>query len=160
MDKLKNEKIRRGFSEELNKLIQETFSNTNQGNVEDKRDKLKDSMTKATEKHLKFTKEMPTKPWINYKIIDFIEKRRKFKNTISEEGMSEYKMYRNLINREAKITKEEWLNNICKDFDSCLAKGLNEKAYKNIKRFFRKYKDKATILRGIDGKIIIQGKKS
>jgi len=64
-------------------------------------------MTKAAEKHLKFTKEMPTKPWINNEIIDLIEKRRKYKNAVSEEGMSEYKKYRNLVNREAKKAKEE-----------------------------------------------------
>lgn len=66
--------------------------------------------------------------------------------------MSEYKKYRNLDNREAKKAKEEWLNNICKDIDFCLAKDLSDKAYKNIKRFFSEYKDKATILRGVDGK--------
>jgi len=35
---------------------------------------------------------------------------------------------------------------------------LSDKAYKNIKRFFREYKD-TTILRGIDGKIITEGEK-
>lgn len=79
---------------------------------------------------------------------------------MSEEGIAEYKKYRNLVNREAKKAKEEWLNNICKNIDSCLTKGLSDKAYKNIKRFFREYKDKTTILRGIDGKIITEGKKS
>jgi hypothetical protein len=49
-------------------------------------------MTKAAEKHLKFTKEMRTKTWINNEIIDLIEKRRKYKNAVSEEGMSEYKI--------------------------------------------------------------------
>jgi len=122
-------------------------------------EKLRHTITKAAEKHLKFTKEMHTKPWINNEIIDLIEKRRKYKNTVSEEGMSEYKKYKNLVNREAKKAKEEWLNNTCKDIDSCLTKGLRDKAYKNIKRFFREYKDKATILRGIDGKIITEGKK-
>ena len=157
--KLKNEEIRRDFNEELNKLLQETKNNKKQGNIEDEWIKLRDIMAKAAEKHLNFTKELPTKPWINNKIIDLIEKRRKYKNEISEEGMSEYKMYRNLVNREAKKAKEEWLNNICKDIDACLEKGLSDKVYQIIKRFFREYKDKATILRGTDGKIIVEGKK-
>lgn len=78
----------------------------------------------------------------------------------SEEGKSEYKKYRNSVNRAAKKAKEKWLNNVCKDINSCLTKGLNDKAYKNIKRFFREYKGKATILRGIDGNIITEGKKN
>jgi len=36
---------------------------------------------------------------------------------------------------------------------------LSDKAYKNIKQFFREYKDKVTILRGINGKIITESKK-
>jgi hypothetical protein len=159
MDKLKNEEIRSDFNEELNNLLREANSNKNKDNDKVEWKKLRDTMTKAEEKHLKFTIEMPTKPWINNKIIDLIEKRRKYKNAVSEEGMSEYKKYRNLVNREAKKAKEEWLNNICKDIDSCLTKGLSDKAYKNIKRFFREYKDKATILREIYGKIITEGKK-
>ncbi|CAI6352699.1 unnamed protein product [Macrosiphum euphorbiae] len=159
MDKLKNEEIRSDFNEELNNLLQEANSNKNQDNDKVEWEKLRDTMTKAAEKHLKFTKEMPTKPWINNEIIDLIEKRRKYKNAVSEEGIAEYKNYRNLVNREAKKAKEEWLNNICKDIDSCLTKGLSDKAYKNIKRFFREFKDKTTILRGTDGKIITEGKK-
>ncbi|KAL4135345.1 hypothetical protein QTP88_006960 [Uroleucon formosanum] len=134
---------------QIDYILEENI-NKNQDNDKVKWEKLRDTMTKAVEKHLKFTKEVTTKPWINNEIIDLIEKRRKYKNAVSEEGMSEYKKYRNLVNREAKKAKEEWLNNICKDIDSCLTKGLSDKAYKNIKRFFREYKDKATILRGID----------
>jgi len=62
MDKLKNEEIRTDFNQELNKLLQERNSNRNQNNVEDEWEKLRDTMTKAAKKHLKFTKEMPTKP--------------------------------------------------------------------------------------------------
>lgn len=29
-------------------------------------------MTRAAEKYLEYTKEIPAKPWINNKIIDFI----------------------------------------------------------------------------------------
>lgn len=48
-------------------------------------------------------------------------------------------------------------NNICKDIDFCPAKRQSHKVYKNIKRFFSEYIDKATILRGADGKIITEG---
>lgn len=33
-------------------------------------------MINAAEKHLKYTKETPIKPWINSKIINLIENRR------------------------------------------------------------------------------------
>jgi len=74
----------------------------------------------------------------------------------NEEGRSEYNKYRNLVNRETKKAKEEWLNNICKDIDFYLTKGLSDKVYKHIRRFFSEYKDKTTILRGVDGKVITE----
>jgi len=113
MDKLKNEEIRSDFNEELNNLLQEANSNKNQDNDKVEWEKFRDTMTKAVEKYLKFTKEIPTKPWINNEIIDLIEKRSKYKNAVSDDGISVYKKYRNLVNREAKKAKEEWLNNIC-----------------------------------------------
>lgn len=74
--------------------------------------------------------------WINNKIKYLTEKRRKNKNLSNEGGMSEYKEYRNLVNREAKKAKMKWLNNRCKDIDFFLEKGLSIKAYKYIKLFF------------------------
>jgi len=35
---------------------------------------LKDIFAKTAEKHFKFTKELPMKPWINNQIIELIEK--------------------------------------------------------------------------------------
>lgn len=50
------------------------------------------------------------------------------------------------------------MNNICKGIDSNITKDLSDKAYKNIRQFFSEYKDKAIILRGVDGKVITGGK--
>jgi hypothetical protein len=62
------------------------------------------------------------------------------------------------VNREVKKAKEEWLNNISKDIDSCLVKGLNDKAYRNIKQCISEYKGKTTILRETDSKVIMERK--
>lgn len=78
-------------------------------------------MIKAAGKRLKYTKEMSEKSCIKNKIIDFIEKRRKYKNRNSEKEISEYKKYRNLVNWEAKRAKEEWLNNLCTDINFYLS---------------------------------------
>lgn len=67
MDELNNEETRSDFNEELNKLLKDANSNRNQNNVKDEKEKLRDTMTKATKKHLKFTTKMLTKPWINKK---------------------------------------------------------------------------------------------
>ena len=48
-------------------------------------------MTNAAEKHFKYIKETPIKPWINSKIINLIEKRKVYKNARNEIGRSEYK---------------------------------------------------------------------
>lgn len=71
---------------------------------------------------------------------------------------SNEKKNRNLVNREAKKAKEERLNNNCKYIDFYITKGLSDKTHKNIKWFFNEYKDKTTILRGADGKVITGGK--
>jgi len=59
----------------------------------------------------------------------------------------EYKKYRNMMNREAKRAKEEWLENKCSEIENCLVRGLSDKAYKIIKQFFETYKSGAKVLR-------------
>lgn len=72
--------------------------------------------------------------------------------------MSEYIKYRNIDSREGKRAKEERLNGMCADIIILyLVNGRIDKVYKNIKWFFSKFKDRTTILRGINGKITIKG---
>jgi len=49
-----------------------------------------------------------------------------------------------MIIRESKKAKEEWLNDKCSSVDDCLVKGMGDKAYKIIKRFFGDYRIRST----------------
>lgn len=77
---------------------------------------------------MEYTKEISVRPWINSKIIDLIEERRKLKNV-----------------REAKRIKDERLNNICANL--FLTKSLSDKVYTNIKQFFSEFMDRTTMLK-------------
>lgn len=47
------------------------------------------------------------KSWITNKIIDPIEKRRKYKNIKNDKDKRKYKIYRNMIIRKSKKVKKE-----------------------------------------------------
>lgn len=59
-----------------------------------------------------------------------------------------------MILRESKKTKEERLNDKCSSVDDCLSKGMGDKAYKIIKRFFNKHKNRSRFLKSSDEKVI------
>ena len=73
------------------------------------------------------------------KNITLIEQRRKYKH---DKNKSEYNRLRNLINRQAKKDKEEWLGHYCGEIENQLNRGNNEKSYNHIRRLFGKLKIK------------------
>jgi len=81
-------------------------------------------------------KNSPIKLWISARLVELIETRRKYKNGKTEVDKREYKKYRNMVNRETKRAKEEWLVNKCSEIENCLVRGLSDKTYKIIKQFF------------------------
>lgn len=100
----------------------------------------------------------PIKSWINKKLVELIDIRREHKNLKTEESQNEYKKYRNLVNRETRRVKEEWLESTHSAVNNYLDKDLCDKVYKIIKQFFGTHKGKSKILRGKDGKIIMNNR--
>ena len=76
------------------------------------------------------------------KTITLIEQGRKHKH---DENKSEYNQPRNLINRQAKKDKGEWLGQYCEEIESQLNRGNTEKSYNLIRKFFGKSKIKHTL---------------
>ncbi|VVC35306.1 Hypothetical protein CINCED_3A013573, partial [Cinara cedri] len=72
------------------------------------------------------------KPWISQEVINLINKRRKFKNAVDEEGQKEYRKLRNEIIR-SKREKEEFLNEICEEINRELIANNLDKAYGMVK---------------------------
>lgn len=122
--------------------------------INDDWETLKEAVRITAEAKLGTKKNTPIKPWITNKIVDLIEERRKHKNGKNDEDKRKYKVYRNMIIRESKKAKEEWLSDKCSSVDDCLSKGMADKAYKIIKRFFSDYRNRSTFLRNSDGKVI------
>lgn len=52
-----------------------------------------------------------------------------------------------MIIRESKKAKKEWLNDKCFSLDDCHSKGMGDKAYKIIKIFFSKHKNRSIVLK-------------
>jgi len=135
VEKLKQEGTRRQFYEEVNGIIR-VKQTEKPGNYEDTRKTLKEAITKTADKTLGKIKNSPIKPWVNTRLVELIEARRNYKNGKTKGDRREYKKYRNMVNREGKRTKEEWLEKVCSSVENCLARGLSDKAYKIMKQFF------------------------
>ena len=61
--------------------------------------------------------QQPRKPWISEKTVTLIEQRRIHKH---DKNKSEYNRIRNLINRQVKKHKEEWLEQYCEEIENSL----------------------------------------
>ncbi|KAL4083913.1 hypothetical protein QTP88_029229 [Uroleucon formosanum] len=159
LDKLKDKETRYSYSEGVNNKLKELkelqIKDRNEPyGINDDWEALKEAATTAAETKLGTEKNTPIRPWITNKIVDLIEERRKYKNGKNDEDKRKYKVYRNMIIRESKKAKEEWLNDKCSSVDDCLSKGMGDKAYKLMKRFFSDYRNRSTFLKNSDGKVI------
>lgn len=159
LDKLKDKETRYSYSEgvnnKLNELKELQIKDQNEPyGINDDWEALKEAVTTAAETKLGTEKNTPIRPWITNKIVDLIEERRKYKNGKNDEDKRKYIVYRNMIIRESKKVKEEWLNDKCSSVDDFLSKGMGDKAYKIIKRFFSDYRNRSTFLKNGDGRVI------
>jgi hypothetical protein len=104
VSKLKEEKETEYYNNRINQNLNYTGTETTDTN--DQWETLKHAITTAAKETLEKLKQQPRKPWISKKTITLIEQRRKHKR---DKNKSEYNRLRNLINRQAKTDKEEWL---------------------------------------------------
>uniref|UniRef100_A0A8D9E3Z3 Craniofacial development protein 2 n=1 Tax=Cacopsylla melanoneura TaxID=428564 RepID=A0A8D9E3Z3_9HEMI len=123
--------------------------------INDKWNFLKNSIKEAALQTLGTLKIMPRKPWIDGNIIKLIEERRKCKNLEDIEGRIRYKHLKNLVNRESRKAKEEWLQDLCTEIDTNLKRGKIEKAYSLIKKYFGKKKMIGNSIEDENGKLLL-----
>lgn len=98
--------------------------------INNERESLKEAVTTAADTKLGTKINTPMRLWLTNKIVNLIEERWKYKN---DEDKRKYKVYyRNMIIRESKKVKEEWLNDKCSSVDDCISKIMGDKAYKII----------------------------
>lgn len=60
-----------------------------------------------------------------------------------------------MVLRESKKVNEEWKNDKCSSVEYCLFKYLEDKAYKIMKTFFSKHRNKSTFLKIRNEKFIM-----
>lgn len=83
--------------------------------------KIKEAITKTADKNLGKSKNNLIKSWIIKKLVELIDTRSKYKNSITEEDKNEYKKC-----RKARRDKEEWLESICSSVNKYMGKSLSE----------------------------------
>lgn len=76
-----------------------------------------------------------------------INKRRKFKNAIDEEGKKEYSNLRIEFIRRSKKEKEDYLNEIYEEINRKPRVDNVDKVYGTIKKFLGERKEKATVVK-------------
>lgn len=144
--KLKIPDIKVDFENNTNKLVEEHKELKNKP-IQEQWVNLKKIILETGTKILLKGKEGGRKLWISQEVIDLINKRRKFKNAIDEEGQKEYRKLRNEIIRRSKKEKEKYLNEICKEINRELIVNNLDKAYGMVKTFFGEGKKKASIIK-------------
>ena len=86
-----------------------------------------------------------------WKKIILIEQRRKHKH---DKNKNEYNRLRNLINRQAKNDKEDWLGQYCEETENQFNRGNTETSYNLINNLFGKTKIKNIIIESKEGKLL------
>ncbi|KAF6203332.1 hypothetical protein GE061_003750 [Apolygus lucorum] len=132
--KLKMEEIALEYEETTNRRIQENISSS--ANIEGKWNAIKEGLLDVAEAVIGRQKAEIRKEWIQEAITRKIERRRTLKNATTEEGKREYRALRNEINRDAKQAKEEHMNEKCKEVETLITEGKNERAFRAVKEFF------------------------
>lgn len=87
------------------------------------------------------------KAWIVKEVAKLIGKRRKYKNDNTRKGQQRYHQLRNQVNREAKKSKEQWLEQQCGEIDEMFKVNKTEHAYRKIQQFVGKKKRNCTNIR-------------
>ena len=129
--------------ENYNNRIKQNLSYTETTDTNQQWANLKYAITTAAKETLGKLQQQPRKPWISEKkTIILIEQRRKHKH---DKNKREYNRIRNLINRQVKKDKEEWLGQYCEETENQLNGGNAEKSYNLIRKFFGKPKLKHAI---------------
>ncbi|CAI6371778.1 unnamed protein product [Macrosiphum euphorbiae] len=85
-------------------------------------------------------KKEPRRAWIDKEIVKLIDERRKYKNNNTREGQQKYRQLRNQVNREARKSKEEWLEQQCSEIDELFKVNKIDYAYQKIQQFVGKRK--------------------
>ncbi|XP_026681174.1 craniofacial development protein 2-like [Diaphorina citri] len=138
LSKLQEPDTKKKFQESVKTIVHNIETNHIPTDINGKWVLLKEAIINAANNTIEKNKETPRKPWITEEVIALIEERRRYKNCQDIEGRIKYKYYKNLVNREAKKAKENWLQNLCEEIEFLLGNGKLEKAYNLIKKYFGK----------------------
>ncbi len=118
--------------EHYNNRIKQNLNCTETTDTNQQWENLKYAITTAAKDTLRKLQQLPRKPWISEEPVTLIEQRRKHKH---DRNKSEYNRIRNLINRQVKKDKEEWLGQYCEENENQLNRENTGKSYYLIRKF-------------------------
>ncbi|KAI5728729.1 hypothetical protein M8J77_020289 [Diaphorina citri] len=154
LSKLNKPEEKRKYQDNVIAKIRNVSNDEIPDNVNDKWCVLKKAMNDAANEILGSMKNSPRKQWIDEKVIELIEERRKYKNAIDIEGKIKYKQLRNAVNREAKRAKETWLRALHQEIEQNLKEGKMEKAYGLINKYFKQKKMNGNTIKDENGRLL------
>ena len=137
VSKLKKEKQIENYNNRIKQNL--NYTQTETTDTYQQWENLKHAITTAAKETVGKLKQQPRRPWISEKTITPREQRRKHKH---DKNKSEYNRLRNLINRQAKKDKEEWLGQYCEEIENSLMKEVLKSHTNLLESFFSKTQNK------------------
>ncbi|KAI5715577.1 hypothetical protein M8J77_018806 [Diaphorina citri] len=152
--KLKEPNLKMNYQEAVKEKIKEVQEIPT--DIDGKWNIIKSVIKEAASETLGILKNAPRKPWITEYVIELIEERRKYKNAKTIEDKIKYKHWRNVVNREAKRAKENWLGELHKEIEEDLKRGKVDKAYNMINKYFGQRKMKVNTIEDENRKLLFE----
>ncbi|XP_008484699.1 uncharacterized protein LOC103521365 [Diaphorina citri] len=154
LSKLKEPNLKMNYQEAVKEKIKEVQEIPT--DIDGKWNIIKSVIKEAASETLGILKNAPRKPWITEYVIELIEERRKYKNAKTIEDKIKYKHWRNVVNREAKRAKENWLGELHKEIEEDLKRGKVDKAYNMINKYFGQRKMKVNTIEDENRKLLFE----
>ena len=100
------------------------------------------------------------KPWVTAEILDLCDRSRKLrKKRFGPEGSERYREGNNNIKSSTKKAKENWIGELCSEFEKHLRKNNRKRAYQLAKDLTTVKKGKATTVQDRSGKCLTEERK-
>lgn len=98
----------------------------------------------------------PNRPWITEHTLQLAKKKREMKQRRQEsaEREKEYRQLCNVVRTAARLDKEEWLQEKCRDIEKLAGENRGREAYKLIKQINRSWKSKQSAIKDKNGKML------
>ncbi|KAI5700378.1 hypothetical protein M8J77_008043 [Diaphorina citri] len=126
LDKAKNPNIKELFAITLNQEIDKNCSQSEMGNANTRWNNLKISIKATAEKIIGKSKMLAKQKWMTNEILDWMEKRKQFKNSPDPNERAKYRDTHKHIQKLCRKAREDWINKECAEAEILERKNSNK----------------------------------